>query len=63
MKILTPDDLAEMLKIPRRSVIESVAKQKGFPDSITGNRKPRWLEDAVLEFFKVKGQSFTHSAQ
>lgn len=58
MNILTPEDLAKMLKLPRRSIIEIVAKQDGFPQSITGTRKLRWLEDAVLEFFKNAGGNF-----
>lgn len=54
MKFLTPDDIAKMLNIPRRSVIDILAKQPGFPISVTGNRKPRWSEESVLEFFRAK---------
>jgi hypothetical protein len=57
MKILTPDDLANMLKMPRRAVIGTIAKQPGFPQSLTGWRKPTWLEEAVLEFFRKKSAS------
>jgi len=55
MKVLTPDELAEMLKLPRRTVLNFV-KQEGFPQSLTGWRKPTWLEEAVLEFFRKKSQ-------
>ena len=56
MKILTPDELSDMLKLPRRTVLNFV-KQEGFPNSLTGWRKPTWLEEAVLEFFRRKSQS------
>lgn len=54
MKLITPDDLSTMLAMPRKTVIDSYVKQEGFPQSVSGWRKPRWLEDAVLEFWKAK---------
>ncbi len=63
MNIITPDELAAMLKLPRRTVIESVSKLPGFPQSITGRRIPRWDADAVARFFKLKSKvNFTQSS-
>lgn len=52
--ILTPDDLSAMLKLPRRTVLESITKQPGFPESVTGNRKPRWLGEEIQKWLKRK---------
>ena len=54
MKLIDPDELAHMLGMSRKTVVDSYVKQQGFPQSVTGWRKPRWLEDAVLEFWKNK---------
>ena len=59
MKIITPDDLSEMMRLPRRTVL-NLTKQEGFPQSLTGWRKPTWLEEAVLEFFRKKSAQTSH---
>lgn len=51
MNILTPDDLAALLKLPRRSALD-LSKRPGFPASLTGRKKPRWLEDDVKRWAK-----------
>lgn len=56
MKVLTPDDLAELMRVNRRTVL-NLSKQDGFPQSLTGWKKPTWLEEAVLEFFRKKSEN------
>jgi hypothetical protein len=62
MNILTPEELAIILKVPRRTVIEKISRLDGFPKSVTGRRKPRWDQDAVSEFFRMRssGSQNTH---
>lgn len=52
MNLLTLDDLAEMLKLSRAHVRDCVVKQRDFPKPVTGIRKPRWDESAVVRYFK-----------
>ena len=49
--ILTTDDIAELMRLPRRAVLDRVVKQPGFPKPIVGGRYPRWLAAAVFAFF------------
>lgn len=49
MTLLTPDELASLFKVPRRRALE-IAKIDGFPPSLTGWRKPRWMLEAVEEW-------------
>lgn len=51
---LTPDDLAELLRIKRTTIMSTIVRQPGFPASITGTQKPRWLKSEVLKFLKRK---------
>ena len=53
MNILTPDDLATMLGIKRKTVVDHYTKQPGFPAPLSP-RKLRWLEADVRRFLKVK---------
>ena len=53
LRLLTPDDLADMLRLKRRTVLDYV-RQPGFPASVTGSQKPRWLESEVVKFLKRK---------
>ena len=46
--IITPDQLAELLGISRKTVIDRYSKQPGFPAPVTGPRKPRWLAQGDL---------------
>lgn len=46
--IITPDQLAELLGISRKTVIDRYSKQPGFPAPVTSAKKPRWLESARL---------------
>lgn len=50
MNVLTPDDLAELLGLKRKTVIDIYSKQKGFPSPLS-QRKPRWLETEVMKFW------------
>ena len=59
--VITPDELAAILRLSRRAVIESVSKQPGFPASVTGTRKPRWDAGAVAKFFKKKSVHSSHN--
>lgn len=58
MNFLTPDDLAAMLKVPRRTAL-NLTKQPGFPPSLTGRKKPRWLEDEVKRWAKSAQNAHT----
>jgi predicted DNA-binding transcriptional regulator AlpA len=60
MTILTPDDLAALLKMPRSAVLR-LSKQQDFPPSLTGRKKPRWLEDDVKRW--AKSARNAHSAR
>ena len=53
MNLLTPDDLAQMLGLKRKTIIDSYTKQDGFPASLS-QRKPRWLESEVRKFMQRK---------
>ena len=61
MNVLDPDKLAQLLGISRKSLIDTYSKQPGFPQSITGRKKPRWLEEAVLDFLRAKSVHSSHS--
>lgn len=50
LNALSPDDLATLLQVPRRKVLETIVKQPGFPNPVSQGRYPRWLEKAVLDF-------------
>ena len=54
MNFLNPDQLASMLGISRKVIIDRYAKQPGFPHPVTGWRKPVWLEEEVRKFMKRK---------
>lgn len=53
MNILTPDDLAQMLGLKRKTIIDIYSKQPGFPAPLS-TRKPRWLESEVRRFMQRK---------
>ena len=53
MNVLTPDDLAQILGLKRKTIIDSYTKQVGFPSSLSP-RKPRWLESEVRKFMQRK---------
>lgn len=52
MTLLTVDEIAAMLKLSRAHVRDVVVKQREFPRPVTGIRKPRWDESAVVRHFK-----------
>lgn len=54
IKLLTPDELAAMLQLKRRTVLDTFARQPGFPASVTGAQKPRWLYSDVVKFLRSK---------
>lgn len=47
MNFLTPEELAELLKLEDRRAALALSRRPGFPASVTGRKKPRWLEDDV----------------
>lgn len=59
MTLLTPDELAAIMKLPRRTVVE-LSRKPEFPPSITGRRKPRWDADAVNQY--IKSVQISHKA-
>ena len=54
VNFLTPDQLASMLGLSRKVIIDRYAKQPGFPQPVTSWRKPVWLEDEVRKFMRRK---------
>ena len=54
MNTITPDELAKLLHIKRKTVIDSYSRQEGFPNPLTSRKKPVWLESDVLKFMKRK---------
>lgn len=61
MNILTADDLACMLGLKRKTVIDIYSKQPGFPSPLTP-RKPRWLESEVVKFMRQKSVQKANNA-
>ena len=53
MNVLTPDDLASLLGLKRKTVIDHYTKQPGFPAPLSP-RRPRWLESEVRRFMQRK---------
>lgn len=62
LDILTPDDLAKTLGVPRSTVLRRLSKQPGFPASVNGTRKPRWLASEVRKFLRSKSVHSSHKA-
>ena len=54
LKLLTPDELAAMMQLKRRTIVDIVVKQRGFPASVTGLQKPRWIYSDVVKFLRAK---------
>lgn len=54
IKLLTPDELADMFQLKRRTVMDTIARRPDFPRSVTGNQKPRWLHSEVVRYLKRK---------
>ena len=61
MATVTPDDLARVLGLKRKTIIDLYTKQPGFPAPITSRRKPVWLEDEVRKFMKRKSVQNSHT--
>lgn len=59
MDILTPDDLATMLGLKRKTIIDHYTKQPGFPAPLS-QRRPRWLESEVRRFMQRKSAQNSH---
>ena len=57
-----PDQLAQLLGIARKTVIDSYTRQEGFPGPITSRKKPVWLESEVLKFLKRKSAQNANKA-
>jgi predicted DNA-binding transcriptional regulator AlpA len=62
MKILTVDDLAALLRLRRKTVLDLYTKQPGFPANIATPRKPAWLEEDVHKFMQRKSAQTSHTA-
>lgn len=60
MSFVTPEQIAAMLGVNRKTVIDRVTKADGFPNPVNGRRKPVWLEDEVRKFFKRKSAQSAH---
>lgn len=63
MNFITPDQLSAMLGLSRKVIIDRYAKQPGFPNPVTGWRKPVWLEDEVRKFMRRKSAQKANNAE
>jgi len=53
IELLTPDEIADLLKIDRRSFVRSVCKQPGFPSPVRlGERMLRWHSDDIEQWIQ-----------
>lgn len=62
MTLIGPDELASMLGLKRKTVMDLYTRQPGFPAPVTSRRKPRWLADDVQIFLKAKSAQNAHKA-
>ena len=62
IRLLTPDELAELFKLKRRTVMDTIARRPDFPKSVTGTQKPRWLYSDVVKFLRQKSAQSSHNA-
>lgn len=62
IRLLTPDELAELFKLKRRTVMDTIARRPDFPKSVTGTQKPRWLYSDVVKFLRRKSAQTSHNA-
>jgi len=60
MNVLTLDDIAAMLKLSRSHVRDVIVKKQEFPKPLTGIRKPRWDESAVVRYLKSVQKANIH---
>lgn len=60
-ELLTPQEIAEILKIPLRQFTERVSKREGFPApldvKITGIRSRRWKKDEIINWIQNGGKA------
>lgn len=51
LNLLTPDEVAEVLKVGRRIFMRTVAKQPGFPAPVRlGRRMLRWHSEEIEQW-------------
>ena len=62
IRLLTPDELAELLKLKRRTVMDTIARRPDFPRSVTGTQKPRWLYSDVARYLTSKSAQNANTA-
>ena len=46
-EVLTADEVASMLKVSRRTLLEKLSREEAFPTPLYGRRKPAWAAQAV----------------
>lgn len=63
MNTLTPDDLAKLLGLKRKTIIDLYTKQPGFPAPVSSPRKPVWLEEDVRRFLRRKSAQNAHTTR
>jgi len=61
-ELLTPDELAALLKLKRRTVMDKITRHPDFPRSVTGNQKPRWLQSDVVKFLRRQSAQKANTA-
>jgi len=54
IRLLNPDELAEVFQLKKRTVMSTIACKPDFPASITGTQKPRWLYSDVVRYLQAK---------
>jgi len=59
-ELLTPNEIASMLKITVRQFNERVSKRDGFPEplnqKVMGRNSKRWKKDDIISWIKNGGQ-------
>jgi len=59
-ELLTPNEIAEMLKISARQFTERVSKHEYFPEplnvKVTGIKSKRWKKDDIINWIENGGQ-------
>ncbi len=50
MELLTPDEVADYLRVSRRQLLERIAKKPGFPDAYKPAGKRLWAREDIESY-------------
>jgi predicted DNA-binding transcriptional regulator AlpA len=59
MKLMTIDEISEMIQLGRAHTLNVIVKKPGFPLPVIGKSKPRWDYSAVTHYFKTAQKANT----